>query len=103
MSNQLHFEPTAFTNQRTGCMSLGCRIYDEYATIYTNTWDSIPDDDLEVIEKCTTDFSYVGPAFDNNALDDMIDNLKSMERGLFVGDVWYDWDKIKHLFAEIEK
>jgi hypothetical protein len=105
MSNKIHFEPTKFESVRTGSITYGCRVYDEgnatYTNAtYTNTWDSIPDDDVDIIAKCLKNFSYRG-AF--NAPDDfsnMLEFIESEENGVFVGDIWYDWDEIKHLFAE---
>lgn len=51
MSNMLVIEPTKFENVRTGEVSYGVRVYDEYESLYDNTWDNIPESDSEVYEK----------------------------------------------------
>lgn len=89
MSNQVHIEPTRFENVRSGLVTYGFRAYDGYAQTYNNTWDSIPDDDMEVLKLALKDADDV--------LSDMLDFCREHERGLHVGDSYLDWDEIKHL------
>lgn len=103
MSNRIHFEPTKFESVRTGLVSHGCRIYDEDSCMtYTNSWDSIPDDDIDIIRRCIEDFK--GGSFnDLNDFDNMIDCVETEQNGVYVGEQWYDWNEIKQLFEEVEK
>ncbi|TXI89801.1 MAG: hypothetical protein E6Q36_02735 [Chryseobacterium sp.] len=48
MSNMLSIIPTKFENVRSGATTYGVRVYDSYESAYDNTWDSIPDDDVEL-------------------------------------------------------
>ena len=96
MSNKITFEPTKFENVRTGSITYGCRIYDDNDVTYTNTWGSIPDDDLDVIAGCIADFKGC-EGF--NPFGAMMESLQTEECGVNVGNEWYDWDDIKHLFG----
>lgn len=48
--NRVTIEPTKFVNVRTGHATFGVRVYDDEGQSYDNTWDSIPEDDLEVLK-----------------------------------------------------
>ena len=95
MSNRATIEPTEFRNVRGGKPTFGVRVYDEYAQAYDNTWDSIPDDDLDVLDKVEaecTDEVIVG----------ILDYLKENCTGIEIGDTWYEWDAIKHVLGHDE-
>jgi hypothetical protein len=102
MSNTIYFEPTKFEDVRSGNCTYGCRIFDNYAQTYINDWDNVSDDDLEVIAKCIEQLAEMDnincTAFTGNTFDAMMAYLVEYEQGVFVGDIWYEWDKIKHLF-----
>jgi hypothetical protein len=89
MSNRVHIEPTRFENVRSGVVTYGFRAYDQYAQTYNNTWDSIPDDDLECLKLAVADA--------DDTLSSMLDYCREEEVGLFVGDTWFDWDEIKDI------
>lgn len=55
MSNNLVIEPTEFINSRTGEKSFGVRVYDDYESAYINTWESVPEDDFDVLDKTLED------------------------------------------------
>ena len=92
MSNRATIEPTEFTNIRTGMKSHGVRVYDDYGQTYDNTWAFIPDDDMEILEKVKNS--------DDEIVVAIIDHLVEMQKGITIGDNWYEWDDIKHLFDE---
>ena len=91
MSNRLYIEPTVFTNERTGIVTRGVRVYDDYFSSYDNTWNEIPDDDMEVLAKVIEDYP-------GGEIGDGLDFVQSNEKGIGIGDAWYSWDEIKHLF-----
>jgi|TARA_Y100000310_G_scaffold56232_1_gene51577 hypothetical protein len=101
VSNPITFQPTEFHDVRTGEKSFGCRVYDNYDTCYTNNWTSIPDDDLEVIAQCI-EFLINESPFDimPTSFETMCDYIREHECGVMVGDEWYDWEQIKHLFVK---
>lgn len=90
MSNRLTIEPTEFKDVRSGSVTYGVRVYDNFDQKYDNLWDSIPDDDMEVLKL----------VMDSDAMGDFIDDLKDAAKGLYIGDQWYDYDEIKHVLEE---
>jgi hypothetical protein len=94
MSNRLTIEPTEFKNVRTGLITLGVRMYDDYDGEYVNSWDSIPDTDLEVIAKVFQEWSNNEY---NEGTAEMLSFIVENENGLYVGDQWYTWEQIKSL------
>jgi hypothetical protein len=92
MANRGTIQPTKFENVRTGHIDFGVRVYDDEGQTYDNTWDSIPDDDLEVLELVlkSKDDTIVG----------ILGFIQEYEKGIYIGEVWYTWDQIKHLFKE---
>lgn len=90
MSNRLTIEPTEFVNVRSGEKTLGVRIYDDYDQAYINTWDDIPDDDMEILKRVID----IGA----NDIDPMLEHVQGNEKGIYIGGNWYDWDEIKDCF-----
>lgn len=89
MSNRIVFQPTKFEDVRNGGVSFGFRAHDDYGQAYDNTWDVIPDDDLEFIAKVAQS--------DDETVSAMFDSVKEHETGVFVGSVYYPLDKFAHL------
>lgn len=48
MANAINIESTTFNSTTK---SYGYRMYDDYDKTYCNMWDSIPENDLEILEK----------------------------------------------------
>lgn len=94
MSNHINIEPTEFTNARNGEISYGVRVYDDHACTYQNSWDSIPDDDLDVLQLTMESADDV--------TNDMLDFVKENESGLYIGSEWYNWCDIRHLFKQTD-
>lgn len=91
MSNQATIVPCKFEDVRTGQVFYGARVYDGYGQSYINHWDSIPDDDLEVLQ-------MVMEAEDQIIASILFEAV--MGKGVYIGNVWYEWDKIKHLWGK---
>jgi hypothetical protein len=89
MSNAIRIIPTKFVNVRTGSETFGYRAYDNYDQCYYNTWDAIPDDDLEVLRMVLED-----PC---DALSGMLDFCEEEMSGLWIGDNYLEWDEIKNI------
>ena len=90
MSNHIVIQPTQFVNVRSGSSTLGVRVYDDYGHTYDNTWESIPDDDLEILKLVLE--------MDNEVVRSMMEFLKEDQKSIEIGGEYYSWDKIKHLF-----
>ena len=95
MSNKVTFEPTKFENVRTGHTTLGYRAYDDEGQAYDNTFDSIPDSDME--------FLGLVNLTDNKEVRTMIDFIIEHEKGCEIGGTWYDWEDIKDVIGDDQK
>jgi hypothetical protein len=95
MSNRVTITSTKFVNvKEDNSETLGFRMYDDEGQMYDNTWDAIPDEDLDVLAKVIKESS--GP------VSDMLDFIQLNQKGIYIDGSWYDWDDIKHLFEEDE-
>ena len=92
MSNRVTIEPTEFKNVRSGEKTYGVRVYDDYDQSYDNTWDKIPVKDLDVLEKVMVS--------DDKIISAMMDFIGENEKGVCIGDNYYDWEDIKYLYGE---
>jgi hypothetical protein len=90
MSNPVNIVPTEFLNVRSGNKTFGVRVYDDHDQAYDNTWESTPDDDLDVLEKVLE--------CDNEAIRGIMDFVKENEKGVDIDGTYYDWDEIKDCF-----
>ena len=95
MSNQVNIVPTEFVNMRTGTISYGVRIYDQYQCMYSNHWrkGQIPDDDLELLQFCLDDDVRF-----NETASAIFDYVEKEQIGIYIAEEWYNWDQIKHFF-----
>jgi hypothetical protein len=87
MSNRISIDPTEFVNIRSGSKTFGVRVYDDYGCAYDNTWESIPDDDMDIIEKVLE--------CENEVIRDMMNFVKEEEKGIDIDGTYYEWDEIK--------
>lgn len=87
MSNQTTIEPTIFENARSGNKTYGVRVYDSYGQSYINTWEEIPKDNIEVLDKVIEDA--------DDFVKDIIRAIKENECGITIGGTFYDYDEIK--------
>ncbi len=90
MPNMYQFfviQPTQFVDLPSGELSLGVRIYDGFTQNYDNTWDSIPDDDFEILKLCLK----------NEQFEDLFNCLRESESGIYIGKEWYCWSDIKEI------
>ena len=94
MSNHIAIKPCKFTDVRTGDETLGVRVYDNYSQAYDNTWESIPDDDLEVLQKVMES--------DDERIAAIIDWVNENRPTIDIGSQYYSEDDYKHLFREKE-
>lgn len=92
MSNQVTIEPTRFVDERTGRETLGFRVYDDYEQTYCNNMSSIPGDDLEFFRMALENI--------DNALDLMLDYMCMNEKGITIGNEFYDFEEVKSIIDE---
>jgi hypothetical protein len=75
---------------RTGNITFGYRAYDDEGGTYHNAFETIPDDDLEFLK-------LVLESGVDEQLSAMLDYCRDTEHGLYIGDTWYEWDKVKSI------
>ena len=92
MANNVSIEPCEFHNVRTGEVTYGVRIYDDAGCTYDNCWDSIPDDDLEVLRKVIEGA--------NEFTSGLLDYIRESERWIFIGGERYEFEQIKDILFE---
>ena len=92
MSNYVTIQPTVFRDYGTEEESFGVRVFDNYGQTYDNTWENIPDDDLEILQKVIDN--------GNEVIVSIIDFLIENGVGIYIGKEYYEWKDIKHLFPE---
>ena len=90
MSNRIVIEPTKFIGTKSGYESIGIRVYDSMTQAYDNSWDEIPDDDMEILKKAMDS--------QNSSIESMFE--LPLFNGVEIGGNWYSWDDIKHLFTK---
>ena len=91
MSNLATIQPTIFQNHGTEDKTFGVRVYDNYGQTYDNTWELIPDDDMEIFALCMQS--------DDAVIVGIIEFLQEQGQGIMIGQEFYEWDQIKHLFV----
>lgn len=92
MSNVATIQPTVFHNYNTEDKTHGVRVYDSYSQTYDNTWESIPDDDMEILRLVKDN--------DNEIISGIIDFIVEDELGIMIGKEYYEWDIIKDILKE---
>lgn len=91
--NRITLQATVFENRPQGTKTVGYRIYDSHGKAYSNTLQALPDDDLELLR--------IAMDYGDETTQDMIGFCLEYEVGLYIGDEWYEWDQIKHLFVGV--
>jgi hypothetical protein len=89
--NNPNFYPTKFVDLRTGQETFGFRAADDYDQAYNNTWDSVPEDDLEFLRQIIEDST-------DEKVQSMLEFVEENENGVYIDKTYYSWDEIKHLF-----
>jgi hypothetical protein len=95
MSNRVNIEPTEFKDVRTGTVSYGVRVYDDYAMTYDNSWDDIPYSDLGVLKR----------VLENAGKEEteLIDWAIESGKGIYVSITWFSSGDILQAREEIEE
>lgn len=91
MSDKFNIESTEFKS-KNGLSTFGVRVYDDYGKTYNNTWEFIPIDNLQILEKTV-----------ENADEDMmcfLSGIISNQKGVYIDETWYDWGEIKHILMK---
>ena len=95
MNNRVTIEPTEFVNVRDGTKTYGVRVYDDFGQMYDNTWESIPKDDMKVLQKVLKS--------DGNEFVETMEFIKENEKDICIGGEYYKWEEIKKYFDEVNE
>lgn len=89
MSNRVRIHRTEFVELKTGERTLGVRIGDDHDSTYIDYLETLPDDDLELLEEIASQY------------DDTVTGILSfcleVEKGVSIDDTFYDYDEIKEV------
>ena len=89
--NRVHIEPCEFKDTRTGKVTRGVRVFDDAGQTYDNSWDDIPDDDMEVLRRVIDTDDYVV---------ELLRYVVINHKEVYIGPWEYSWDEIQHLFPD---
>ncbi len=92
MQNSINLIPCEFKDVRTGEVTHGFRMYDDYSKTYCNIMEGQIDNDLEFFREVVTNYS-------DEIVEGFIDILKTEECDLFIGDECYSSSQIKKILA----
>lgn len=90
MSNRAWITPTKFEDLRTGDVSYGVRVHDDYAMTFDDSWEAIPEDDLEILARVLKEA--------DEATQAILASVQENQRGCYLGGSWYTWEEIKSLW-----
>jgi hypothetical protein len=100
MTNKVTIKPTTFDSTEPGKygrdLTYGFSIYNDYASIYSNLWESIPLNHMEILRL------VVEESQENIEIETMLDSVRENESGLQIYDTYYDWNQIKDILSEEE-
>ena len=92
MSNRMEIVRTKFTDIKSGEESFGARIFDDYSCSYLNTLDTIPDDDMVLLQDL----------IDYDIFTEGFDHIREEKKGLTIDGVWYDYEEIHEFLKRSE-
>lgn len=93
MSNRLFIVPTHFTDVPNGDVSFGVRVFDDYDKAYDNTWEQIPEDDMEVLKQTLL--------IDDEKIRNIIEFHVEHQKGMYIGETWYNYEEYKSTVKEV--
>lgn len=88
MSNRLYIDTTHFINRSDGQGFIGARIYDDYDRQYINTWEEVPDGDLEVLKKILEE--------DDREIRNIIEFHVEFKKDICIDDTYYSYNEYKN-------
>jgi len=89
MSNRAVIQPTKFVSVNDGVdgTTYGVRVWDDNYQTYDNTWDEIPEDDMDILRKVNESGDV--------AICEILNDIENNHKGVYIGSNWYTWKQIK--------
>lgn len=97
MSNNLTIVPCEFKNVRSGEVSYGYRLFDDYTSVYDNTWESIPDDDMEFLKELV----QAVKDSNNNEIMNALEFVVEWQNSITIGKTEYQFEEIKEILQNL--
>jgi len=89
MSNLACVESTTFVG-KNGEKNYGALVYDDYANTFLQFEFAI-EDDMDLLKMVNKS--------ENDIVQAIISHVKEHEKGIKISGIYYDWDKISHIFS----
>ena len=103
LMNYITLQATEFVNYPQRTVTFGFRMYDWDGKVYDNTWEEIPDDDLDILRKVCRELpENAVPLSDDEVITAMLDFIWENKTGIYIGDIWYDWEDIKDIITQTQ-
>ena len=72
--------------------SYGVRVFDKYQQTYDNSWNEIPKEKLDILQKVLEN--------EDEVVINIIDFVLEEEEGIWIDEKYFEWNEIKHLFED---
>jgi hypothetical protein len=92
MGNQIEIVPTTFTDG-DGDEKYGARVSDNVQATYSDNWDEVPAEDMEVLRRVLQD--------DNPQMIEIVHLTVEHESNVYIGENFYKWEEVSEVFEEI--
>jgi len=92
MGNQIYIIPTTFVDAE-GDEKFGVRVCDEAQTTYTDLWEEIPAEDMNILRKVLED--------DNSQINEIVHLAVENQSNVHIGENFYKWEEVEAIFDEI--
>ena len=92
MGNQIEIIPTTFTDG-DGDEKVGVRVSDNVQMTYTDLWEDLPAEDMDILRKVLQD--------DNPQIIEIVHLTVEHESNVYIGENFYKWEEVAEVFDEV--
>ena len=89
--------PSEFKNVRTGEISYGYRLFDEYVIDFEDKWETIPEEDLEFLREVIKTIKNYNNAEVMNAFFFLLENKNPIS----IGNTEYGYEQVVEIIEEL--
>jgi len=92
MGNQIEITPTTFVDG-DGDEKYGVRIHDNGSSLYIDTWEEVPAEDMDILHLVLED--------DNSDIVELVQLTVEHKSNIYIGENFYKWEEIEKLFNNV--
>lgn len=92
MGNQIEIIPTTFVDG-DGDDKYGVRVSDNVQSTYSDNWDEVPTEDMDVLRQVIQD--------DNPQIIEIVHLTLEHKSNVHVGENFYKWEEVEAIFEEV--